>query len=432
MTNKSARTRAMLWPIVFAIAYFGCAHIALSLTSGEDGIAAVWPASGVYVAGLILFKQARRNALIIGVALGSLAANLLADGSFLSALGYTLANLVEGGIVLAVMSFLLRDDGLFARPRVIAGFTIAAFLASAVSAGLAALLTGMWEQKFIVSWLTTVLLGMLTVTPTILFVAQDTDHARRLISLPAFWLFIATCLASVAAFGQALYPLFFLPMVVVLFTTFLVGLSGASIALLIVAGIGSLLTAMGYGIVSQSFDGIEGQVMFFQVYLFALVISVLPIAVLLTRHGEDIERLAASKRALEAAEDAAQMGHWRYALASNDVTWSPGAQKVLGTSQQQTKGIDALVDAHHPECREQANHAISVALRAGLPFSYVGSIVRQDGAHRRVKFRTEVEFDARGEIATILGTLIDIEDSLGAIVPPTDNPQEGIEDKAPL
>ena len=58
----------------FTIGYLLCALVALELTSGEDGIAAVWPPSGIFLAGLLVIRTGNRWWLVGGVALASMVA----------------------------------------------------------------------------------------------------------------------------------------------------------------------------------------------------------------------------------------------------------------------------------------------------------------------------------------------------------------------
>ena len=44
----------LTWAIIFSLGWLVCAMIALELTQGADGLAAVWPSSGIFVAALLL------------------------------------------------------------------------------------------------------------------------------------------------------------------------------------------------------------------------------------------------------------------------------------------------------------------------------------------------------------------------------------------
>ncbi len=273
---------------LFSLLYFACALVALYVTGGEDGIAAIWPASGVFIAGLLLVHREHRGPLIAGVAAASLAANLWGGISWLVAAGYTIANIIEGLIALLAMG--PRRGTSFVTPRTLLRFLWAVAVATAASTAMAAALSLNLSLTFLSSWATTVMLGMATVTPTIMFLAQDKRGRDKLASLPAVAVLAMVAGLSVAAFGQTEYPLLFLPMAGLAFATFSIGLSGTALGIVVVTAVGSLLTAMGEGPVSLSFDTITRQVLYFQAYLLCLIASTLPLAVLLTRLEDEAER----------------------------------------------------------------------------------------------------------------------------------------------
>ena len=395
-------------PAGFAIAYAACAFIALYATSGADGIAAVWPASGVFLAGLILCEGRRRWMLAGGTALASMAANLWVGVGPIAAVGYTLANLAEGGIALAVMRLLGLRRSRFVAPASFAIFSLAAVIAGSSSAIMAAILSGNWSAGFLTSWASTVILGMLAVTPTIMFVANDRPGRARLLSFNGISTLIVTALVAVIAFGQNGLPLLFLPMAALSFATFGIGLSGAAVALVLVAAIGSVLTALNLGPVQQFFPAIEEQVLFFQGYLFALIVSVVPLAVLLARRQEDLARIENSHRLLETAERSARVGHWRYARADRSIYWSTEALRIAGYRRDERPGLEDVLAIHLPEDRERVRGLVELALRNGLPFTYRARIRRIDGDIRTVEARAEVERDDTDAIVALFGTITDV------------------------
>jgi len=396
-------------PVGFALAYLACALLALGLTSGADGIAAVWPASGVFVAGLILFQGMQRRVLVGGVAMASLVANLWAGVGVLEAVAFTVANLMEGGIVLGLIRWLVTPGEPFATPRGLAVFTGAAVVASLASAAAAAVLAGNWTTTFFTSWATTVLLGMLAVTPVILFIAQDRNRRGKLVSIPALWLYLGTGGLTAFAFGQQDLPLLFLPMVALLFTTFLLGLSGTAIGLLIIAAVGSIQIVMHGGVVRLFFPDLASQVLFFQSYLFSLVVSVLPLAVLLARHAEDLRRLERANASLEAAERAARLGHWRFDIATNQLSWSNEARRIAGQPGTGADDLESIVAVFHAEDQARVRETIRAAIDVGLPFNFQARVARGGGASGTVQCRAEVEFEDGGNSVALFGTLREID-----------------------
>lgn len=80
---------------LFALAYWGCAALSLRLTQGTDGIATLWPGSGILLAALILLPRGSAKWTVVLVGMASLVANIDAEASFTQACAFTVANLVE-------------------------------------------------------------------------------------------------------------------------------------------------------------------------------------------------------------------------------------------------------------------------------------------------------------------------------------------------
>ena len=416
------------WPICIGLAYFGCAWIALQLTSGEDGIAAIWPASGVLVSGLILMRGKRRKWVWVSVGIASFIANLIGGSGVLAAAGYTIANLLEGALLVWVMERLITGKLSFSRPTVLAVFTLASFIASIFSAIVAGILTASFASSFLFSWFTTVLLGILSVTPAIMFIAQNPESRAKLISFAAIWVFAFAIICAGLAFGQSSYPLLFLPIIAVLFATVSLGLGGSAVAMLMVVAIGSILTASKRGIVSVVFQTIEEQVLFFQFYVVAMVLSVLPVAVLLSRHRLDLSRIEASNALLSKAERTAKIGHWRFDFEGQSMHWSQGALKMLGDTAAPPADIEGLIARHHKDDQHRIRRAFGAALAGGLPSRFTGRIetggdapnatpladaASEAASETRERFlpietRSEIEFDDEGEIAAIFGVIREV------------------------
>jgi hypothetical protein len=53
------------WAVAFALAYFALAAASLEMAQGANGIAFVWPSSGISVAAVMLLAAARRTAFLI-------------------------------------------------------------------------------------------------------------------------------------------------------------------------------------------------------------------------------------------------------------------------------------------------------------------------------------------------------------------------------
>ena len=160
-----------------AIAYFLAARLGLALLSAPSKVAVFWPASGIAAGILIIFGRRAGQAVVIGVVVGSVAANVVSDGSLLTSLFKGICNASE--VVLA--AWLLERR--FGRPfrfgdlRRVAGFLAATGLATAASAtvgaGTMTLLHtdapfwSVWGAWFLSDWV-----GIVVMAPLIIGLGQ--------------------------------------------------------------------------------------------------------------------------------------------------------------------------------------------------------------------------------------------------------------------
>ena len=117
-----------------AIAYFLIAQLGLFLLAQPSDVAVFWPASGFAAGYLIISGRRAYPALVIGVVVGTAAANLLSDRSLLTSI---LSGFCNAGEAILVAWLLARWFGpvfAFGDVRRVLGFFAAAALAAAASA----------------------------------------------------------------------------------------------------------------------------------------------------------------------------------------------------------------------------------------------------------------------------------------------------------
>jgi integral membrane sensor domain MASE1 len=110
------------------VAYFGAAWLGLGLLAQPSDVAVFWPASGIAAGILIAAGRRAGVALVVGVLVGTVVANLMSDRSVLTSVLKGFCNVGE----VVLMAFLL--DRWFGRPfifadlrRVVGFFAAAAF-----------------------------------------------------------------------------------------------------------------------------------------------------------------------------------------------------------------------------------------------------------------------------------------------------------------
>src|SRR6516162_1365725 len=160
-----------------AIVYFLAARLGLALISKPSDVAVFWPASGIAAAILIISGRRARPALVIGVVVGTVAANLMSDRSLLTSLLKGVCNAGEAVLVAWLLEQWFSRPFRFGDLRRLAGFLIAACLATAASAtgGASAMSLHHTEAAYWDVWRAWFLsdcVGIVVVTPLMIGLAQ--------------------------------------------------------------------------------------------------------------------------------------------------------------------------------------------------------------------------------------------------------------------
>ncbi|WP_293704353.1 sensor domain-containing diguanylate cyclase [Sphingopyxis sp. UBA6723] len=412
----SPRVEAVFWFLLTATGYFLLASLSLYATKGADNIAAVWPPSGYFLALLLLMPSRQRIVAFVAMAGASVGANMIEGVPAAAAAAYTVANTAEAIIALWLVRRHNAGEMSFMAPRAVGRFCIAALIASAASAVIATLLTRNGFD-FLLSWMTTVGLGMLIVTPPIVMLARMVgsnalNNASTAMKLEGIALLTIAAFITGASFAQSDFPVTFLPCVAVIVAAYRLGPFGAAAGMLIVAIIASLLTGQGYGPIAAMDQGQKVEVLFLQFYLVTMLFIALPLAALLVVQRRLAKRLEQSNRWLLQAEAAALVGHWRVDLVGWTITWSDQTYRVHGLQPGMPVDVDYSVEQYLPDDRVAVRKALEEAVRSGEPFVFQGRIRRADGEIRYVKSHGSIEKGRRGKAVGIFGTVQDVTDTV--------------------
>ena len=420
--SLSPRVEAVFWFLLTATGYFLLASLSLHATKGADNMAAVWPASGYVLALLLLmpaYPRARVSAFA-GMILSSLAANIWSGVPLASCFAYSFANGCEAAVALWLIRRREPGELSFMVPRSVALFCAAALGASVVSAGLVWALMAMLAGAgidFFLSWLTTVLLGMLIVTPPIVMLARmlgtnAMGRASAAMKVEAAAILTGAGLVTIAAFTQAHFPLTFLPCIAVVAAAYRLGPFGAAAGMLIVTIITSLMTGQGYGPIAAIEEAPKVKVLFLQFYLLSLLFTTLPLAALLIVRQRLAKRLEQSNRWLLQAEAAALVGHWRVDLIGWTIHWSDQAYRVHGLVPGSPVDVNYSVKQYVAEDGAAVRKILEVAVSTGEPFEFQGRIRRADGEIRHVKSHGSIETGRGGQAIAIFGTVQDVTETV--------------------
>ncbi|WP_160738223.1 diguanylate cyclase [Altericroceibacterium indicum] len=404
--------RNIFWPVIIGLAYYALAFASFHLSRGETGIATVWPASGLFVAALLLANRQRQFWIIVAVMVSSTVGNIADRIPPMVALGFSCSNVAEAILVTWLVShggkaqFSLDDADAVKR------FAVAAVLGALWSACLAMAILGYWNSRFFISWFTTVALGILIVTPVIMLFASAVTSKHRPLSLTdisrsvAYFALVGAVTGGV--FLQSRFPLLFLPPALVLMVVYRLGTLGAAVSVTLITAIGSVATTTGFGPIHLIDASYDTQVLFLQFYILIILASTVPLAVVLAESKRMFSRIKRGIRLIEMAERTAHVGHWHLNLVTGELFWSDEVYKIHGRDQSYKPELDTAIDNYHPDDRAWIIQLVENAVNEGQPFDTDARIVRSDGEIRHVNTRGEVETDTVGGIIGLYGVFQDV------------------------
>jgi len=117
-----------------AVAYYLAARLGLALLSAPSDVAVFWPASGIAAGILIIANRRFSPAIVVGVILGTVAANLMSDRSIWTSLFKGFCNAGETVLVAGLIERWFGRPFAFDDLRRVLGFAAAACLGAAASA----------------------------------------------------------------------------------------------------------------------------------------------------------------------------------------------------------------------------------------------------------------------------------------------------------
>ena len=413
-SNKRVAQLAYLaWrPVGTGIAYYLAAITSLGLTRGHDGIAMLWPASGILFAVLLVVQRQRAGGHIIAAAVASLAANLETGNALFVSIGFTVANVTESAFAAWLLRARSKCRISFTDPRGLICFCMAAAISTVLSATIATGIAPVVSISFWFSWFSTDLLGVLVVTPLVLILGRALYRNRVGIGLAvaskAIGAFAIVAIVTGLTFSQSSYPLLFMPMLAVLMAAFRLGPLGAAGGVLIVATVSSVAGAIGVGPQTLVHADPLTRSLFLQFYLLTLFAAALPVAALLAARQKLLDRLATRMRLLQLAESAAHVGHWRLDIGSQTITWSQEVFRIHGLVGDVPPSFDKAIDAYHPDDQDRVTADIERSIELCQGFEFTARIVRPDGEIRHVFSKGEIDHIGDGESFGLFGIIQDI------------------------
>jgi PAS domain S-box-containing protein len=396
--------RNVLWIASIALSYFVAARLSLLLQFQPEGIAALWPPTGIFLSAILLTRRDLRPWLAGTLCITDFMAERLAGAPFLVSAVYALA--LTGDAVLSAW-LLHRFVGAtitFGRVREVAGWLALSVLLSNALMSLAAAAASQLlpeANSFSSSWQWWAAsngVGNLLVTPFILtWAAWGQTRLRVWRREKAFeWaaLFIPLALLTFALFNHLYaHKLFalFLPYVVLpflLWAALRFGVRGVATALIILAAISIPCVASGRVSGFSYASGVLDDVIVVQLFLAIMAVPALFLAaVVAERHQAEAARLAGAQR------HAVTLKSIGDAVIATDIRGrvelvNPVAETLTGWRQEEARGkrLEEIFRIINEDTRQAVENPVSQVLREGAVVGLANHtvLVAKDGAERPI------------------------------------------------
>ncbi|HEU4523796.1 MAG TPA: PAS domain S-box protein [Gemmatimonadales bacterium] len=418
----AALVRPAAMGLLIGAAYFLSAEIGIALTMRPTPVSTLWPPNAVVMAILLLVPPRLWWAVLLAALPAHIAVELRAGIPLPMVLSWFVSNsidaLIGAGLVRGLSPGPVRFDS-FRRYGVLV-------LATFVSVGLTSFLDAWfvhlnafgsvgywdnWRMRFFSNVLAT-----LTLVPVIVglgtsaFNPARTTRAGRLLEgalLAAILLVVCYAVFSRPVGPTTVPALLYAPLPLLLWAAVRFGPATTSGFLLGVAllAIGGAIGGDGPFVASTPAENA------FSMQLFLIVIGV-PLTAL---SAVTLERLRAedeavrSRKSLQLALDAAQMGTWEWQIAPDRSLWSDQSKEIFGLdSVPQDFTLDRFLQLVSPEDRLQVAAAVRRAMQEGTPYEAEFRVPRPDGKVRWVLAKGVALFDGAGRPIRLLGVNIDV------------------------
>lgn len=389
-------TRKALWldhPLL-ALLVGASAWLSLTLVRAPGELSVIWIGNGI-LAGWLLSWPTRRwpGYVLTGLAADVLAHVLSGDPAAYAA-GIGASNVVEVLIVAGFVRRLVPDVGDPARWLRLGGIATGSTLVACAMSGLlaAAIAVAMYGGSFLrelLSWYAAHVLGMVIfATATVVIHREGLRLATLSRRRRGFFGSMLLLALVVTAVFLIRYPLLFLAYPPLLRGAFRHGFAGVAVGVVLLAGIGSVATAMGFGPLwmLEGIDG-AGRIALLQLYVACGCLMTIPVALAMGERKRLTERLRDSEY------------HYRLlAEFSHDlVVWmrtdgerlyvSPSARDMLGWEPAEMLGSRwSLI---HPDDREHQAEAMADVIASGRARTDTYRVRHRDGHYIWVEAVTQ-------------------------------------------
>jgi len=443
--EKSApawRSEYLAASLVLLAAYFFSGKLGLKLAFVHANATAVWPPTGIALAGLLVLGYRVWPAIFLGAFL----VNITTPSSVAASLGIAAGNTLEGLLGACLVNRFADGCKAFDQPRTVFRFAVlTGVVSTAVSAtigvtSLSLVGTASWASYGAI-WLTWWLgdaAGALVFAP--LFVLWSEKRAlpwsrNRVFEATLF--LVVLFLVGQSVFTGLIsssrnYPLSFLCIPLMAWAAFRFGQRETVMSTCALSGIALWGTLHGYGPFVR--DTQHESLIFLQAFMGVLSVTGLALAAVVAEHRQaqeglrkahdELERrvierttelaktnlaLQANREQLAKAQQVAQVGSWEWDIAGNVVNWSDELYRLYGLNPKEVSlTYERFLECVHPDDRQSVRETVQRACRDHKPFTFDHRIVRPDGTERIHHGRGRVIVNDTGKAVRMIGTGQDV------------------------
>lgn len=399
---------------LLALAYFCSAKLGLAFPTQESHITLFWLPTGIAVAAILRWGY---SCTLPGIFLGALLLDVSLGTSFpvaaLSAIGNTLSPFFT--------AWLLKRwdfDPLFARQYDLFILIFASALGTLLptNIGIGSLLLGgqLQAENLPFAWLNWWLADIVSVllaAPLLLSITHSNRNELLRHPVEATIFILLMCMTGwlvfFVSYGGHSLPLAFLPMPLVFWAALRLGVTGTTLAVLILSTLTALGTALGKGVFGTLPVNTGMYLAWF--YMITVVLTGLIVSIMLGERKKVELSLQRANELLAAAQRKAKAGVWDWDLRSGKFVWSDELFVLFGLDPKTAQAnLDTWSKLLHPSDRRTAEEELYNAIRDGSPLLSEYRIVLPGG---KIKWISTAGKTSRNEdkIATrMTGLSIDV------------------------
>lgn len=361
------------------------AWLSLNIARLPGEVAAVWVGNGIFVGWLLSRPTSTWPGYLVAGYAAEMAARLLSADSVLFSVALASFNMLEVLIVAGVVRRMVPE---IRNPKRWLGLgniaTSSTLVACAVSGLLAGAVVSIASETTFLSiflvWYSAHVVGMVVVATLTLVAHQKgiglTDVPGQRLNFIGSMLLIA--IVGCAAFYQSTYPLLFLVYPPLLFGVFRHRFAGVVAGVSLLAIIGSVATAFGYGPLSLVHDSnVTERTILLQLFIGTACLMSFPVALAMAERARLTARVSESETRYRMLADYSHDVVVRMRADGQRLYVSPSARDILGWEPDELlQPSQALV---HPEDRAVQLQTIAAVVASGNPVTAIYRLRHKQG-----------------------------------------------------